>query len=329
MHRVILNRRDVLQAGALGAFCLAHGGGGWAAQAAAGLPITKAIPSSGELLPVVGIGTNAFNTANQQTLDAVLARFVEDGSTLIDTAAGYGESEETIGTALAKLKLRNKVFLATKLVGAASPAPVGMAPPGGGLSGATGSLLSGGDSFERSLRRLQTDHIDLMQVHNLNGADALVPQLLEWKKAGKIRYLGITTSNDRQHEQMAALMRRYPLDFVQVNYSLGLRNAEQVVFPVAIERKIAVIANVPLGGRGASLLARTRDRLLPPWAADFDASSWPQLLLKYVVSHPAVTATITGMTKPEHVDDNTQAARGKLPDAAQRRRLEELWATFA
>ncbi|MFT3907715.1 MAG: aldo/keto reductase [Steroidobacteraceae bacterium] len=342
-----LNRREILQLGSLGALGLLAARAGWSAQSGGAL-ITKGIPATNEQLPVVGIGTNSFNLANSNTLSAVLSRFTELGATLIDTAASYGESEEVIGKVLAELKLRNKVFIATKLTGGGAmqmgPPGGGGGPPGGGRPGGgaggaggppgggppnMGPQVYGKESLDRSLQRLQTDHLDLLEVHNLNGVDTLMPQLIEWKKAGKIRYLGITTSNDSQHEAVAEAIRKYTLDFVQVNYSLGLRNAEKVVFPVAQERKVAVIANVPLGGRGGSLISAAKGRMLPAWAADFGATSWAQLLLKYVVSHPAVTATITGMTKVEHVDDNLQASRGKLPDAAQRKKIEDYWASKA
>ncbi|HTP39987.1 MAG TPA: aldo/keto reductase [Steroidobacteraceae bacterium] len=316
--------------------------------------ITKKIPSTGFALPVIGIGTNSFNLAQQADLTAVLKRFSELGAMLIDTAASYGESEQVIGNALAQLGIRDRVFLATKLTGGPmrmGPPPTGAGggpggagpggPPGGGPGGAGGPGGPGGppgggppnmgpqvygkESFDRSLQRLQTDHIDLLQVHNMNGIDTLMPQLQEWKKAGRIRYIGVTTSNDSDHPQMIEVMRKHPLDFVQVDYSIANRDAASTVFPVALERKVAVIANVPFGGRGGTIIAAANQRKLPAWAADFDATNWAQFLLKYVVSHPAVTATISGSTRISHLEENQSAGRGRLPDAAQRKRMEELW----
>jgi aryl-alcohol dehydrogenase-like predicted oxidoreductase len=189
--------------------------------------------------------------------------------------------------------------------------------------GFRGDGVGGKASFERSLQRLRTDKVDLLQVHNLDGVDELLPQLREWKQAGKIRYLGITTSRVAQHEQMIAYLRKYPLDFVQVDYSLSNREAAQTLLPLAQERQVAVLANVPFGF--GSELREAQARPLPAWAADLDVTSWAQFLLKYVISHPAVTCAIPGSTQVKHLEDNQAAARGRLPDAAQRRRMEQVW----
>ncbi len=155
--------------------------------------------------------------------------------------------------------------------------------------------------------------------------DELWPQLTEWKAAKKIRYIGTTTSNADDHPKMVALMQKYPFDFVQVDYSIANRDAATSVFPVALERKIAVIVNVPFGGRGGRNLSLSSERPLPPVAAQLGAADWPQLLLKYVVSHPAVTCTIAGSTKVEHLEDDQAAGRGALPDATQRSQIERDW----
>jgi aryl-alcohol dehydrogenase-like predicted oxidoreductase len=265
--------------------------------------LTKPIPVSGERLPVIGIGTNSFSESKVDELKPVLQRMVELGGTVIDTAASYGESEQVLGQLIADLGIRNKVFLATKLTGGPDAK----------------------DSFERSLTRLKTDHLDLLQVHNLRGLEELWPQLTEWKRAKKIRYIGTTTSFANDHSKMADLMRKFPLDFVQVDYSIANREAAATVLPVALERKIAVIANIPLGGRGGVNLAASSQRPLPPFAAEIGATDWAQLMLKYVVSHPAVTCTIAGSTKVTHLEDNQGAGRGSLPDAAMRTRIERYW----
>jgi aryl-alcohol dehydrogenase-like predicted oxidoreductase len=175
------------------------------------------------------------------------------------------------------------------------------------------------------LARLQTDRLDLLQVHNLRGFEELWPQLNEWKKAQKIRYIGTTTSFANDHAKLGELMRKYPLDFIQVDYSIANRDAATTLLPTALERKIAVIVNVPLGGRGGANLTTSGDRPLPPFAAQLGVTDWAQLMLKYVVSHPAVTCTIPGSTKVAHLEDNQAAGRGTLPDAALRRRIEHYW----
>jgi aryl-alcohol dehydrogenase-like predicted oxidoreductase len=277
--------------------------------------ITRAIPATAERLPLIGVGTNSFTQAKRPDLRALLQRMFELGGSVIDTAPVYGESEQVIGELVAELGIRDRIFLATKL----TAGPMGVPPPN------IDPGVYGQQSLERSLQRLQTDHLDLLQVHNLQGVEQLWPQLTQWKRSKKIRYIGITTASESQHPQMIALMRKYPVDFVQVDFSIANRDAATSVFPVAIERNIAVITNVPFGGRAGANLAMSQDRPLPPLAAEFGAADWPQLLLKYVVSHPAVICTIAGSTKPEHLEDNLGAGRGRLPDAAGRRRIEQYW----
>ncbi len=179
--------------------------------------------------------------------------------------------------------------------------------------------------LEASLRRLRTDRLELVQVHNLQGVKVMLPVLREWKQAKKIKYLGITTSRSEQYEEMLSLMRREAVDFIQVDYSIGNRAAAQRVLPLAAERGMAVLVNMPFGGRRQSVLGDIGDRPLPAWAADLEARSFAQLFLKYVVSHPAVTAAIPGTTNMAHLEDNLGAARGRLPDAAMRRRIEQLF----
>jgi aryl-alcohol dehydrogenase-like predicted oxidoreductase len=271
------------------------------AQAPAALPlISRAIPASGEKLPVIGIGTDAFSREFSDDITAELKRMTELGGTVIDTAAAYGDSEEIIGQALATLGTRDKLFIATKLVGS-----------------------GGADSLARSQQRLRSQRIDLLQIHNLNGVAELLPVMQQWKTAGKIRYIGVTTSRGSQHAELIGVMRSHPLDFIQVDYSLANREAADVVLPLALERKMAVLINLPFGR--SSLFQQAAGRQLPPWAADIDVTSWGQYFLKYVVSHPAVTCAIPGSTKLSHLIDNQGAGRGRLPDAAMRRRMEEFW----
>jgi aryl-alcohol dehydrogenase-like predicted oxidoreductase len=183
--------------------------------------------------------------------------------------------------------------------------------------------IGGEESFLRSLERLRTDQVDLLQVHGMNGTEQLVPLMVEWKKEGKVRYIGVTSSDPRQHDELIDAMRRHPLDFIQVNYSIVDRAAAEDVLPAAKEQGIAVLVNLPFGGGG--VFGKVRDLELPEWAAEIDARSWAQVLLKYVVSHPAVTCAIPGSTKISHLEDNQQAARGRLPDAALRRQIEQYW----
>jgi aryl-alcohol dehydrogenase-like predicted oxidoreductase len=306
-----VSRREALRSGLLAGAGLGLAGKGWAAAGqTTDLPlITKAIPSTGEKLPAVGLGTDKFSSDDRDAIRAEIKRMQEVGGTVIDTAAAYGESEALIGDALSADKLQGKMFLATKLT----------------VSGAgfRGGGVGGQESFDRSLMRLQTQKVDLLQVHNLDGVDALMPSLQKWKEAGKIRYIGITTSRVSQHAQMVEFMRRHPLDFVQVDYSLANREAEKNVLPLALERKMAVLANIPFGF--GSVLREAQSRKLPPWAADIGVTSWSQFLLKYVISHPAVTVAIPGSTKVAHLEDNQRAARGRLPDEAMRRKMEQYW----
>jgi aryl-alcohol dehydrogenase-like predicted oxidoreductase len=267
----------------------------------AALPlITKAIPASGERLPAIGIGTDSFSASARGEIQAELGRMLELGGTVIDTAAAYGDSEALIGEALAGLGTRARMFVATKLVAS-----------------------GGAESFARSLERLKTDHLDLLQVHNLNGVATLLPTLQQWKKDRKIRYIGVTTSRVSQHADMLATMRAAPLDFIQVDYSIANREAAAAILPLALERKIAVLVNLPFGR--SSLFREAAGRPLPPWAADIGVRSWAQYFLKYVISHPAVTCAIPGSTQVSHLVDNQAAGRGRLPDESTRRRMENYW----
>jgi aryl-alcohol dehydrogenase-like predicted oxidoreductase len=292
-------RRETLSFGmALGAAQLLRSVGVGALPATAVLPqVLKTIPSTGEKLPAVGLGTDQFRDSERDNIRAEIQRLPQLGGSVIDTAAAYGDSEALIGEAVAALGIRDRLFLATK--------------------------LTAEDSFDRSLARLKTQRIDLLQVHNLEGVEALMPVMQKWKQAGKIRYIGITTSRVAQHSRMVEYLRQYPLDFVQVDYSLANRDAAANVLPTAMERRVAVLANIPFGF--GSVLRQAQTRKLPDWAADVGAATWGQFLLKYVISHPAVTCVIPGSTKIEHLEDNQRAGHGLLPDEAMRKKMEEFW----
>ncbi len=304
-----VSRRTVMKGGLAAAVGLALGEGAMAADATSLPLITKAIPSSGEKLPVVGVGTNAYGVTAAGDIAArreVLQALSEVSGSVVDTARGYGESEVVIGQLLAELGNRGKLFIATKT------------PMGGDMS-------NGAAVLQDSFNRLRVDRVDLMQVHNFHGLDELMPVFQDWKKAGKIRYIGITTSMDAQYPQMKAAMQKYPLDFIQVDYSIGNRTADDEILPMARDKGVAVLVNMPLGGRRGNLLPKVADKQLPDWAAEIDVTSWAQFLLKYIIAHPTVTCVIPGMTKLTHLQDNLLAGRGRLPDAPMRKRMEQHW----
>ncbi len=210
---------------------------------------------------------------------------------------------------LADIGNRKQAFIATKVT----------APEG--------NLQRGIEMIEESFRRLKTDVLDLVQIHSLNGVEVLFPHLDELKRKGRIRYYGITTSSGSQHAQMVDLINSQPLDFVQVDYSLANRDSAKTVFPAAQAKRVAVLINLPFGGRNpnSNLFSRVAGKDLPDWAAEIDARNWSQVFLKYVVSHPVVTAAIPGMTKVAHLEDNLAAVRGRMPDAMMRARIEKYW----
>jgi aryl-alcohol dehydrogenase-like predicted oxidoreductase len=238
----------------------------------------------------------------------VLAGLTSAGASVIDTAPGYRQSEEVIGELLADIGNRKQAFIATKVT---TP---------------EGDLAKGIAMIEESKRRLKTDVIDLLQIHSLNGVDKLFPHMNELKQKGQVRYIGITTSSASQHQQMTQLIESQPLDFIQVDYSLANRAAADKVLPAAQARRVGVLINLPFGGRrDGNLFSRVKGRELPDWAAEIDAQSWAQVFLKYVVSHPAVTVAIPGMTRLANLEDNLQSLRGRMPDAAMRTRMEKFW----
>lgn len=307
----VLSRRDVLKDAIAATAVLALGSGqGSAATPAASAPITKRIPSTGEKLPVVGIGTNQYSVTTPEDLSArreVLRELPHLGGKVVDTAWGYGDSELVIGKLVQELGNRKKLFIATKT-------PL------------RGDLPRGRGVIDQALSRLQTKRIDLLQIHNFYGIEQLFPVLVEAKQAGKVRYIGVTTSSSDQHPLVREALQKRRLDFIQVDYSIGDRESEDILH-TAHDKGVAVLINVPLGGRRGSVLTKVKDKPLPDWAREIDAHTWAQLLLKYTIAHPAVTAVIPGTTKLEHLRDNQQAGRGRLPDAALRKRIEEAWSS--
>jgi aryl-alcohol dehydrogenase-like predicted oxidoreductase len=273
--------------------------------------MTKAVPSTGERLAAVGLGTNNYSPTTPEERAArreVVAALTAAGAQVIDTAPAYRQSEEVIGELLADIGNRKQAFVATKVT----------APEG--------DLAKGIAMIEESMRRLRTDTLDLLQIHSLNGVDVLFPHLNELKGKGRVRYIGITTSSGSQHARMVELINSQPLDFVQVDYSLANRAAAEAVLPAAQAKRVGVLVNLPFGGRrDGNLFSRVAGKELPGWAAEIGAKSWSQFFLKYVVSHPAVTVAIPGMTRIAHLEDNLDAIRGRMPDAAMRARMEKFW----
>jgi aryl-alcohol dehydrogenase-like predicted oxidoreductase len=269
--------------------------------------LTRVIPFSGEKLPVIGLGTwRAFDvdltTENRRQLEEVLSLFVKLGSRVIDSSPMYGRAEEVIGDLTATLGIGDKVFLATKVW--------------------TRGKENGIKSMEHSMALLRTKRIDLMQVHNLLDVQTHLATLRQWKEQGRIRYLGITHHEAGAFPDVEKIMRSEKLDFLQINYSLMEREAEQRILPLAQERGIAVLINRPFGA--GDLFSKVRSKPLPDWATEFDCQSWAQFFLKWIVAHPAVTCAIPATDKPGHLEDNMQGGVGRLPDEDMRRRMVEL-----
>jgi len=269
--------------------------------------LTRSIPSSGEKLPVIGLGTwQTFDVdpAQSAPLAEVLRAFVKLGGRVIDSSPMYGRAEQVIGNLLTKLKLRDSLFLATKVW--------------------TRGKQAGIDSMERSFARLQTETIDLMQVHNLVDVETQLQTMREWKAQGRFRYLGVTHYEAGAFAEVAKILAREKLDFVQINYSIMEREAEEKILPLAQDRDVAVIVNRPFSA--GDLFHRVRGKPLPDFAAEFDCTSWAQFLLKWIVAHPAVTCAIPATNNLQHLEDNMRGGVGRLPDAKLRQRMIEVLA---
>lgn len=267
----------------------------------------RTIPSSGEKLPVIGLGSwQVFDVgpglAERGPLEEVLSRFVALGGRVIDSSPMYGRAEQVIGDIAAKAGLHPSLFLATKVW--------------------TTGKAEGIASMERSMARLQSKRVDLMQVHNLVDARTQLATLRDWKEQGRVRYLGITHYNSSGYGEVTKLLRTEKLDFLQVNYSLGEREADKEILPLAQDRGIAVLVNRPFGG--GNLFAQVRQKPLPDWAGEFDCSSWAQFLLKWIVAHPAVTCAIPATANVRHLEDNMKGGIGRLPDPKLRMRMTEV-----
>ena len=302
-----ITRRQFTQAGLATGVLTAIGGP--AAIAGPDELIRRAIPSSGERIPIIGLGTNRYGVDTsaeaRAPLRQALQRFHELGGQMIDTAPMYRTSETVLGDLIADLGIREDLFIATK-------------------TDKSGGSAENEAQMEDSSRKLRTETFDLMQVHNLLGWREALPVMREWRDEGRIRYIGITTSSARQYEEFEQVMRDEEMDFVQLNYSLEQREAAERLLPLAADRGIGVIINRAFGG--GRIFDKVGDQPLPDWTAEFDCTSWAQFLLKYALSHPAATVAIPGMTKARHVDDNIGAAQGRMPSADERKRMEAYYA---
>ncbi|MGX7703284.1 aldo/keto reductase [Methylobacterium sp. Gmos1] len=288
--------------GFLGAALAAAAGGGAAAQAVE--LHRRPIPASGETLPVVGLGTwRGFDVgtkpAERAPLREVVATLLGRGGRVIDSSPMYGHAEGVTGDLVADLKARDRTFLATKVW--------------------TSGREAGIAQMQRSFQLLRTERLDLMQIHNLLDWRTHLPTLRAWKEEGRIRYLGISHYTESAYDAVEAVLRAERLDVLQINYALDDRAAENRLLPLAAERGVAVLVNRPFGGGG--LLRRLARTPLPDYAAEIDCASWAEILLKFVISHPAVTCAIPGTADPGHMAANLRAGTGPLPDEALRRRM--------
>ena len=270
--------------------------------------IQKKIPSSGEAMPIIGIGTarryeEIKNDSEKVPLRETIRQFQALGGKVIDSSPSYGTAEAVVGELIDGLKVRDSLFLATKV----SLRNVGRE--------------EGIKQIEESFKKLRTNRIDLLAVHNLRDTDVQLKTLREMKAAGRIRYVGITTSFDNQYGEFEQVMKKETLDFIQVDYALDNRDAGERIIPLAPDRGMGVMINLPFG-RGR-LFNAVQGKKLPEWASEFDCATWAQFFLKYIVSHSAITCAVPGMARAEYVVDNLGAARGRLPDAAMRKRMEQ------
>ncbi len=314
-HKLSMSRRQALLNALGGGLSLTMGskllfasenGFAWTAD---GELLSKPIPSSGERIPLVGIGTaRRYDVASSKEelapLREVLSNLPKLGGKLVDTAPSYGKAEDVLGDLISELKIRDKIFLATKV--------------GAGGKGRDAALKE----IEASKKRLKTDKFDLLQVHNLGGVKEMLPLLRDMKKAGEIRYYGVTTTFERQYPELEELLKKEPMDFLQIDYAIDNRGVEKSILPLAQDKGIAVLTALPFG-RGRVFEA-FKDKPIPEWAAELEIKSWPQFALKYIISHPAVVCAIPGTAKLDYLKDNLGAAHGKLPDEATRRKMAAL-----
>ena len=256
----------------------------------------RIIPSSGEAIPVIGIGTwQTFDVGPSKEeripLKEVLKVLVENGGSVIDSSPMYGRSEKVVGELTTELKIKENIFEATKVW--------------------TTGQSAGIREMDRSMRLMQCAPMDLMQIHNLVDWQTHIQTLKKWKEAGKIRYIGATHYHQGGYAEMEKIMKTEPLDFIQINYNLRVQDAAERILPLAKDKGIAILINRPY--EGGALFRKTKNKAFPAWAAEFGAATWGQLFLKFILANPAVTCVIPGTAKPKHMRDNVQAGFGELP----------------
>jgi diketogulonate reductase-like aldo/keto reductase len=314
MRRAVMDRREVITASLAASLAAVVPGMGSAASSTV-TPgksplITRKIPSSGESIPVIGLGTSGpFEVGNtpaeRDPLKEVLETFFAAGARVIDTSPMYSTAESVLGELLTP-DMHRRVFLATKVW--------------------TSGEKAGIDQMARSSGLLKHNRLDLIQVHNLVDLKTHLVTLRKWKDAGRVRHIGVTHFTVASHAEMAQIVQKEKLDFIQLNYSAFTRDAEKRLLPLARDRGVAVIVNRPY--EDGRVFKRVRDKPLPPWAADFDCVSWAQLFLKYIVAHPAVTCVIPATGKLRHLQENLASGRGRLPNEKQRAQIVKTVATL-
>lgn len=271
--------------------------------------LQRAIPSSGEMLPLIGLGSSATfsqvaRSEDNAALREVLRTLIEQGAQVFDTAPSYGASEQVAGAMARELGMSKQVFWATKVNVA---------------SGGTADPAAAKAQIDESFKRLQVDRIDCIQVHNLGDVPTQLAILKQLKHAGRVRYIGVTTTSPSQYAELQQIMRSEPLDFIGVDYAVDNRDVEETILPLAAERKIGVLVYLPFGR--TRLFQRVQGKELPVWASEFDATSWAQFFLKYIVAHPAVTAVTPATSQVKHMLDNIGGGIGRLPTEAHRRQM--------
>lgn len=306
----MISRRDLLKYSAAASTALTLD---LRAALGAGELIRRRIPSTGEALPIIGLGSSATfsRLAGSGDVDAlrdVLKTLADHGGTVFDTAPSYGDAEEVAGELVQELGIAGDMFWATK---------VNAVPRGGRTADPDATRAQ----IETSFRRVGTETIDLIQVHNLADVPTQLGVLKELKDAGRVRYIGVTSTSASRYGDLADVMRREPLDFIGVDYAVDNLESAETILPLAADRGIAVLVYLPFGR--TRLWQRTAGRELPGWAAEFDATTWAQFFLKFVAAHPAVTAVTPATSKPRHMLDNIGGGIGRLPDAATQKRMIE------
>ena len=273
--------------------------------------ISRAVPATGERLPIVGLGSSATfsQVARKEDVTAigeVFKALISGGGTVFDTAPGYGASEQVAGRVAGDLGLTDKIFWATKVNAA-------------GFGGGSANPAAATAQLDQSFARLKKAKIDLIQVHNLGDVPTQLALLKELKQQGRIRYIGVTTTFDQQYPEIIEIMKREPLDFIGVDYAVDAREVEQTILPVAQERKIGVLSYQPFGR--TRLWNRVSGQSVPDYAKEFDATTWAQFFIKFVASHPAITVITPATSQAKNMTDNLGGGRGRLPDAAMRKRM--------